>query len=169
MESLFENETKMISEKDYNEWLNQICVKNDKTIKGTNIIIGIIELAIAVHFFMKGIIIMGFMVFLIAMYCLIYKGLCYKGKPPKSQYNAAADKIGADYCCKNSFYNDSFVVKSDKAELKFKYSDIKYVIETENCVIFTIKRSMLWIDKNGFTKGSLEEFVSFLRGKRLKI
>ena len=52
------------------------------------------------------------------------------------------------------------------ARIKFEYSQIHKVYSLKSRYVLVIKNQMLILDRNGFCKGTFEEFKQFLREKR---
>lgn len=53
---------------------------------------------------------------------------------------------------------------------KLEYSNIRSVVQTKNLILLFSKANLVYIfKKNGFTEGTKEEFIEFLRSKGIKV
>lgn len=162
MESLFENQTKMISKEDYLEYRKQHYKKKEKMKQGFYILGGIVLLGFGVY----GIIIKQYMAsvltLLLGVFYLYSSQNYYKMMIGKYYLNLQKfAKDSYDWL----FYEDKAVRKVEDGEVNINYDDIKDIFETENCIILYSNRTAYWIDKNGFSKGDSEKVIEFLKGK----
>jgi multisubunit Na+/H+ antiporter MnhG subunit len=67
---------------------------------------------------------------------------------------------------KTEFADQIRVTSSNKAETKFDYAQIKQICETKHLIVLrTAHTVVIFIGKDGFTVGTLEDFRRFIRGK----
>ena len=65
-----------------------------------------------------------------------------------------------------TFKEDSYISETNIGKTEFYYNNIKIIAETEDYFIFVFDPSHAQIyDKNGITKGTIEEFKKFITQK----
>ncbi len=63
-------------------------------------------------------------------------------------------------------FNDNITMDEGKVHLEFEYSQIEKVTETDNFVVLIIgKNASILVYKDGFTKGTKENFIVFINNK----
>lgn len=75
---------------------------------------------------------------------------------------------GKDVVTVNNFYDDHVLAINalTKNKTNIKYVDVQRVLQTIDLYIIEMERGLvLLIDKKGFTKGTKEEFVEFIKEK----
>ena len=62
------------------------------------------------------------------------------------------------------------ITAPDGASGKLEYCNVNKAIQTKNLIILETKAKLFYVfAKDGFTKGSKEDFVAFLQSKGIKI
>ena len=63
-------------------------------------------------------------------------------------------------------FKDNITMDEGKVHLEFEYSQINKIIETNNFIVLKLdKNSAILVLKQGFTKGTQEEFLKFIKNK----
>lgn len=67
------------------------------------------------------------------------------------------------------FYEEGFSVLADtqnvSSQLEMAYSAVTKGIETKHLLMLKIKGNLIYVAKDGFTKGNWEEFKAFIEDK----
>ena len=63
-------------------------------------------------------------------------------------------------------FGDNITMDEGKAHLEFEYSQIEKIVETKNLIALIIgKNASILVSKEGFVKGTEEEFMKFINDK----
>lgn len=160
--SLFENQTKMISKNDYLEFRKQLFFKREKIKQYFYLIGGIVLFGLGVYGTVTRQYLGCALAYFLAVFYLYSSKNYYKMMA--SRYYLNLSKVAKENYSWE-FFEDKAVRKTDDGEIQIDYKDIKDIFEADDCVVLYANRVAYWVDKNGFSKGSYEEFKIFINSK----
>lgn len=91
-----------------------------------------------------------------------------KGAGVNKTYRRSQEIYHGDQEIKTAFYDDYFMLYnvSERGEIKLEYSRIVKITTTENLYLLVLPENLaIMIDKGGFTKGTGNDFLKFIREK----
>ena len=63
-------------------------------------------------------------------------------------------------------FSDNIIMNEGKAHVEFEYTQIEKIVETKNLILLaTGTETAIIVWKQGFTKGTQEEFLNFIKNK----
>ena len=66
----------------------------------------------------------------------------------------------------NIIFSNNIIMNEGKVHLEFEYSQINKILQTKNFIILKIsEQSSILVFKNGFLKGTEEDFIIFIKDK----
>lgn len=105
---------------------------------------------------------------LLTAFFLLYP-LFFHRRTVKRMYESSRLLYGQEILQEAAFYEEGFFVWVDtqdvSSQLEVAYSKVKKVIETKHLWMLKIKDNLVYVAKDGFTKGDREEFRAFIREK----
>ncbi|MDD5935899.1 MAG: YcxB family protein [Clostridiales bacterium] len=165
-ESMFEN-TCTCTETIWNE----LCLKQARTRFVRTLCIDIIVIlllgfyAYLTYDFFYVIVITSFCIVLNLVECLYLPR-----RQAKMAYRRAMDLYHTEQSYQTFFYPDYIFLKNvqSKGEVKITYDKIAALLDTRQTYLLQLKqKTYLLIKKDGFTKGSMLDFVNFIQSKEI--
>lgn len=166
MEILFENRYRMTRER-YKEWAKNPIKKNYFTIIW--FILMIFTIFLSIISVLSGDMYFIILSILMIVYCM-YRGFFRRKLLLAKQFKVISTNQGVTEWDRIIQFSDNITVIDGNTTTEYKWDQIVSMTDSKNYLILVFKNEFgIRLDKNGFTKGTSENFIEYMRKEHQSI